>query len=265
MNGQNQQQQQQPGIAIEHLHETGMAIVHGICSIITLPIEYWLRPHFGTRYFNPVVTFFSFVMMVFFSAFVTLFSGLGRMLPFHGVQRSAPISFGMLFFAYFVSGTIHNFRTWRLMIHMQLEEHSQFEGPALPFFRLLPKGRSFFFVRIVWEPLFVWGVALTLSRFFLAEWSVVLYLMIAALALFAKNSIEWYKGWQYLRNLLDVKNRGPLLAKFAEGSASDDELAQIHLSQFPQSAPADIRKAAAQQIAGLPPDIEALISPVEPA
>jgi hypothetical protein len=29
------------------------------------------------------------------------------------------------------------------MLHMELEENSMFEGPALPFFRLLPKGNNF--------------------------------------------------------------------------------------------------------------------------
>jgi hypothetical protein len=242
----------------------GIAIVFGICNIITLPVEYWLRPRFGTRYFHPVTIFFSFVMMIFFSAVITLITGLGRMLPFGGMaHRSAPLTFGMFFVAYFFTGVYHNFRTWRLMLNPQLEEHSQFEGHALAFFRLLPKGKSFWFVRIVWEPLTLLSASLLLSRFQIAEWSVTLYLFIAAFAMFAKNGIEWFQTFSVMRDILDAKARGRLLAKFAEGSASGEELASIHLSQFPASAPPEVKKAAAAKIAGLPPEIERLVYPIE--
>jgi hypothetical protein len=135
------------------------------------------------------------------------------------------------------------------MIHMELEDHSQFEGPPLPFFYLLPKSRNFWFTRIVLEPVFVLLAATVLEDLFIIQSGLALYLRFVALALAMKNFIGWYRAWEFLRNLLDTRNAGPIIAKLVENKASEEDLAPIHLASFPKNIAPEIRRAAAAHIA----------------
>jgi hypothetical protein len=83
---------------------------------------------------------------------------------------------------YFLVSFAHGFRVWRRMMHPELEIHSQFEGPALPFFALLWKGTSFWVTRILWEPLFVVLASIALEDLFIIQHPLGLYLRFAALS-----------------------------------------------------------------------------------
>lgn len=64
-----------------------------------------------------------------------------------------------------------------------------------------------------------------------------------------KNFIAWFRAWEYIRRLLDMRINGPVIAKLVENQAAEEELAPMHLASFPKNIDPEIRKAAAMQIA----------------
>jgi hypothetical protein len=233
------QNQRQPSNKHE-FPETMMNMVFNMCSILTLPIEMVLRPQYGSQYFSPLVTCLTSMVMM----FIPLFSGIGfaHLLPFAS-PPSGLFGLGTISRLYFLGGFIHGFRIWRRMIHMELEVHSEFEGPPLPIFRILPG--TFYVVRIIYEPLFVFLVALVLQNLFILQSAAVNYLILAAMALAMKNYISWFLEWRMLRIIIDMRNTGPIIAKFVENTATETDLATIHLASLPKNIPDDLRRETA--------------------
>lgn len=137
------------------------------------------------------------------------------------------------------------------MVYMDLERFSQFEGPALPFFRLFPGGRSFWLVRIVWEPVTVWVIASLLQTFLIITSGLATFLHLAAFLLAMKCYVMWYRGWEFARNLMDMQNAGPMLGKIADNEASQEDMATLHLASLPKSLSPDIRQKTVSYISGL--------------
>ena len=190
-----QQQQTQPSMNIAQLQQFAINVVENVCSIIAMPVEIILRPQYGTRYFPVPVVFFSALMMIFLPLFSSVATSVVNMIPFHRAEIPVGLfSIASLSTLYFFLSFIHGLRLWRRMIYMELEQHSEFEGPPLPFFRLIPGSRSFWLTRIVLEPAFVLLAASVLERFFIIQSGLSAYLHIAALALAMKNFIGWYRG-----------------------------------------------------------------------
>jgi len=237
-------------IRVEHLQNNAMEFVHALCSVICLPVEVFLRPGYGTRYFPAPITFFSTVMMILLPAIITLFTNFMRMLPLTQPQPATGM-FGLSDYAhvYFIVAMVHGFRLWRRMLNPAREQHSEYEGPALPVFQWIPRGGSFWFVRIVLEPVTVLIAAVILPDFYIVQADLSLYLKLAALALFAKNFISWFRAWEYIRKILDTRISGPIIGKLIDNEATDEELAPMHLASFPKNIDPEIRRAAAKQIA----------------
>jgi len=241
---QNQMQAQQPAMSIEQLHNFAMNVVENVCSMVCMPVEVILRPQYGTRYFAIPTVFFSAMLMIFLPLFSSLVTGLVSMIPFTHVQ--APVGlFGLGSFStlYFLLVFFHGFRLYRRMIFMNLEKNSEFEGPPLPFFRLIPGSQSFYFTRIVLEPAFVFVAASLLERIFIIQSGLSTYLHIAAFMLAMKNFIGWHHGWEFIRKLLDMQYIGPIIAKFIHDTATNDELASAHLTSLPKNLSPDMRRA----------------------
>ena len=158
-------------------------------------------------------------------------------------------SIGSLSKLYFLLSFVHGIRLYRRMIDMSREQNSEFEGPPLPFFHLLPGSGSFWFTRIVLEPAVVFVAATLLEGIFIFQSGLSTYLHFAALALAMKNFIGWYKAWEYLRQLMDMRFAAPIIAKLVENQATEDDLAPIHLASFPKNLSPDIRQAAVSHIA----------------
>jgi hypothetical protein len=141
---------------LDQMQNIALAVTETICSVFCMPLEMILRPQYGTRYYPAYVTFFSAMLMIIIPAFSTMASDAFSMIPFTHIAVPVGVfdmwSLSKLFFFLLF---LHGFRLWRRMVYMDLEKFSRFEGPALPFFRLLPGGRAFNFVRIVLEPLTV--------------------------------------------------------------------------------------------------------------
>ncbi len=252
--------------SLQEFYQGGISLAHGVCGIVTTPVEYALRPFFGTRYFDPIQMMFTCLLMM----LLPLLGGVTNFLPIGGGSYSARgyVGLGTLSFLFFASNLIHGPRLWRRIFHMELEQHSQFEGEALPVFAHLPLGNSFWAVRVLWEPLFVAVVAIALRLVTILDRPAMIYLLVCAAALAFKNYLSWYQSWLHLRTLMDAKFAGPLIAKAVSGKASEKELSQVHMAGFLGSVPAEIRASAIAEMAprtpSLPPEIAQLLSAVEP-
>jgi hypothetical protein len=237
-------------MSIDEWQEAGMTIISSISNIITMPVESLLRPRYGTRYFAAPTFFLSLIMLLVAAALKDIATGISQLLPMG--RPAAPVgAFGIGSFAalFFLTSMIQGFRIWRLMIHPELEQISVFEGPAWPIFDLLPMGGSFWFVRCVWEPLFVFFMAIVLSNFLIVQNSLKIYLQVAAVCLAMKCYITWYRSWAYIRGLMDMANIGPIIASIVNSSATEDELARVHLAGLPRNMPDHLRRATADHLA----------------
>jgi hypothetical protein len=133
------------------------------------------------------------------------------------------------------------------MIHPESEQFSWYEGPALPIFRLVPG--TFWTIRIICEPVFVFVTAMVLENFFILQPGAAHFLMVSAAMLGMKQYIAWYMQWQFLRELMDTRNSAPIIAKIVDNSATEDELAAVHLASIPKDIPDDLRRETASFIA----------------
>ena len=184
-----------------------------------------LRPVYGSTYIPPFILCLSAIMMI----LAPVLDGLFHCVPFIG-GRPSPGLFDIGTFSklFFLGACVHNFRIWRKMVHPESEQFSWFEGPPLPIFRIIPG--TFWMIRIIYEPIFVFLVAVVLGNFFVLQSSAVDFLVVSALMLAMKEYVAWYMTWVQLRQLMDARNAGPLIAKIIDNSATDDELASIHLA-----------------------------------
>jgi hypothetical protein len=228
-----QQQQQQDIMSVEQWENLALNVIEFITSVISMPVEIILRPWYGSRYFSVAVLFFAAVMMILLPAFSLMASGVVSMIPFAGRHQ--------------VIGLFNGFRLWRRMIHMELEKHSRFEGPPLPIFRIIPK--SFWFIRIVMEPASVFVAATIGGNVFIFQSGLVTFLHVAALALLVKNFIGWYREWQFLRDAFDSAALAPVMNKFMQGEATDQELSEVHIASLPKNMPEEMRGPAIARIA----------------
>ncbi len=237
-------------MSVEHLHTTAINVVEALCSVIAMPVETLLRPWYGTRYYPPPVVFFASVLMILIPAIAALLSGIVGMIPFsHPAPAIGLFDIGSLAKLYFLLAAVHAVRLYRRMVTMSKEQCSTWEGPALPFFQLIPWCRSFWVTRIAAEPLFVLLASVVLQDLFVIQSGLATYLRLAALALACKQFLNWHRSWEYLRDLLDARNAGPILARLVENDAREEELSTIHLASFPKDVPEAIRSQAAISIA----------------
>jgi hypothetical protein len=241
--------QNDSGMSIDQLENIALNLVGSICSIGSRPIDMILRPFSGSRYYSTSTVFFSTALMMALPAGAALASGIAHMIP--GAQSAPPALFDIVSFSklYFLLSLIHGVRTWRRMINMETEMHSEFEGPPLPFFRLLPKSESFWFTRIALEPAVVFLAATLLGRIFVLSSGLTTYLQAASFMLAMKQYIEWYKSWLFLRITIDAKVAGPIIARMLENTATPEDMAKIHLASFPDNLSPDIKQAALSHIA----------------
>jgi len=234
---------------LSRLQDMAATIVYNICSIVTMPVEMALRPHYGSRYFPPIVMLFSILMMLVLPLFTGFTEAFSHMMPFVPMQQAPVGLFGMgsLTALFFIGLPIHNFRIWRRMIHPEREQYSQFEGPPLFIFNILPG--TFWMVRILYEPVFLFVLSLILPNFFILQPAAAHYFTFAAIMLAMKNYCAWYMQWQYLRGFLDVTYMGPILGKYMSNTATEEDLATVHLASLPKNLPEEVRRGTAAHIA----------------
>jgi hypothetical protein len=228
---------------IDGFQNTAVNVVDAVCSTVARPIELILRPTHGTRYFTVPVVFLSTMLMIFLPALSAVTEDLEHMLPFTNFHAAVGLfGIGSLSKLYFFLSFVHGIRLWRLMIYMEKEKISTFEGPPLFFFHLLPKSNSFWFTRIVLEPAAVLIAATVLGRLFIFQSGLTTYLQIGALMLSMKELIEFHRAWEYLRQVMDSGNLAPIIASMVENRATQEDLAKAHLASFPANTSPDMRR-----------------------
>ena len=192
----NPQQAGDSGVPnIEQLQNVAMNVVENFCGIVAMPVEIIIRPHYGTRYYPVPVTFFACVMMIILPLFSAMATGIVNMIPFSHAR--APIglfSIGSLSQVFFLLLFIHGIRLYRRMIDMSREQNSEFEGPPLPFFQLIPGTGSFWRTRILIEPAVVFITGTVLGRFYIFQSGLATYVQIAALMLTMKSFVAYGFG-----------------------------------------------------------------------
>jgi len=248
---QPQQQQQQQPMNANSLQDRARNIVYGFCSIFTMPVEVILRPWYGTRYFDPYIPLFSLVALFTIHGLSQFVSPLGSLLFIAArIQRPHELfDLGSLCRLFFLMLVIHNIRLYRRTIHMHLEKHSQFEGPALFFFQLIPGGKSFWVTRIWLEPLFVIVAAFFMHKLFLFSSALESFLFFSAACLALKNFLVWRVQWEIFRKILDMQYAAAAMAGLVHGQPNEKELEQIHVASFPKDIPSDLRRSAAAYMA----------------
>jgi hypothetical protein len=246
------QPQQSKGMNFNQTQETARNIVYGFCSIFSMPVEVILRPQYGTRYFQPQIAVFSVVTMLTLSMISSLAMSYTNPLFMAAHIYKQPqglFSIGSLCELFIFMMFLHAPRLYSRMIHMDREPHSEFEGPALFFFQLIPGGKSFYFTRVALEPALVVIAAVLLNRFFIFRDDLELFLIFSALCLSLKSFISWRAQWETIRKIMDAQFSAPIIASLLEDKASQKDLEQIHLASFPKDIPDNIRRSAAAHMA----------------
>jgi hypothetical protein len=232
------------------MHRYGMAVVESVCTIFTMPLEMILRPQYGTRYFSPPLAFFSAVLMVFLPIFSSAADSFGRLIPFsRGAAPAGLFGLSSLSGLFFFLLLLHSPRLWRRMVYMHLEQYSEFEGPALPVFPLIPGGRSFWITRIFLEPIAVYILASLLQGLGIFQPGLTTFLHLAAVMLCIKEFIVWYRNWEFIRVALDSQAIGKAMGNILQNKATRNELEPMHLASFPKDLPADLRDSALRHFA----------------
>ena len=244
-------QNSSPGaVNMSHLHNTAVNVVEAICSVVAMPVEVCLRPSFGTRFYPIPVFFFAALLMIGLPTFSAIFDGIVGMIPFsHPSRTIGMFDIGSLAKLFFLALAVHFVRLYRRVLHVSLESHSRYEGNPLPFFALLPGSHSWWRVRTLYEPLFVFLTATILHDLFIFTSGLSTYLRCAALALAVKSCVSFFRSWEAIRDLIDAGNAAPVLSKLVENTATQEELAPMHLASFPREISEDVRAKAAVSIA----------------
>jgi hypothetical protein len=242
--------QEKGSLSLDAMQEVAINVVELFCSIICRPVEIILRFRHGSRYFSPTVIALSSLMMIVVPALLSFTSAIGGMIPFtHFQPPRGMFSLGDFAVLYFLLSLFHGLRIYRLMIWPEKELHSEFEGPPWFFIRLIPGTGSWWLTRIAIEPALIFIAATLLENIYIIQSGLSNYLHIAAFALLMRSFISWYRSWEFLRRILDSRAAGPIIARLVEDTASQDELAQIHLANFPRNISPEDRKTAARYIA----------------
>lgn len=247
-----QQQPPQGPLDLEQMQNYGMNLVELFCAIFCMPIELILRPKFGSRYFSPPVWFLSSVVILIQVAVADTLAAFSMPLIFMAARVHRPealFGMGSLAKLFFVLSFIHGFRIYRRMFKPELENHSRYEGPPVFLIQLIPGSRNFWLTRVVIEPAIVLIIATVLQGMFLFQPGLAHYLQFAAICLSMKSFIDWYKSFQFLRDILDARHAGPIIASFVENAASQEDLNSLHLANLPKDLSPEMRRYAAVHIA----------------
>jgi hypothetical protein len=190
------------------------------------------------------------VVMLFVPLFSSVAQTVTSMIPFaRGVPNVGMFGLGSLSSLFFFLIILHGLRLWRRMVYMHLEQYSEFEGPSLPIFPLIPGGKSFWIMRIFLEPIVVYLLASVMQSIGFFQSSLTTYLHLVAIMLCVKEFIVWYCNWEFIRIALHGIVIGHAMGKIVQNKASRDELEPMHLASFPKDLPSDLRESALKNFA----------------
>jgi hypothetical protein len=256
----NDQNDHRPSMSLHELHDMALKLMENLAGVVSMPIEYLLRPFHGTLYFNEVQVMLSCIMMM----VLAVFGGASHLPGMGAGGGRGLIGLGWLAVLFFAVNLYHRWRCWRLMLHPEREDYAQWEGRPLPFFALLPFGKSFWMVRIIHEPLLVVTGALVLRIIGVVNTQALIFLAVSAVFLCVKNNFAWYYNWRQLRIAMDTRYAGPRFAGYVNGTATEEELVKVHLAGFPKNVTRSVKAAVVSRVGGgLPSSYADMVSPID--
>ncbi len=224
----------------------GLAMLaKNVCSLLTFPFEMLLRPQFGSRYFHIILMCLSLPCWQAICFASGIFGGK---------------AYGSLILVIAIwSGCVYNgFRIWKLMLHPEQEKDSEREGEPI-----LKLSDSWAIQRIVYEPLAILIAAILFKLIGVFNLILTLCVVASAAALCLKNIITWYEAWTYLRDMLDQQGRIPIIQAISAGKPAPTTIGRFTLSSIPVGTSAKTQAVIASGLAGLTPEMQKLLSPVE--
>jgi len=228
-----------------------LQFVKGFSDMLSLLIQLFLRPNFGSRYIHP---------------FVGILAGLGNNMLFtFGVVKHVTthsrglIGVSTLVVLFWLATIFHTRRIFRRVMHPETEADSEEDGGS--WFRHASWTRS----RILYEPLSVFLAAIVFYALHITDLFASIYLAVMAIALAMKSSILWFEAWSVIRDLMDKQHRMPILESISQGKPAPETIGGFVLAGIPPSTSAKDRAAIAGKMAGLTPDLMAILSPVKHA
>lgn len=239
---------------------TGARQMQTWLGVFTLFPDMFLRPRFGTQYYEWWQAFISLLLTKLMIFAAGILSAAVDHFYFHRDYRIALYQAGILSTLVTMAFIWHAVRIWRRVIRMDLEANSRSEEDSLWFFRYFPKGDQWHWCRLAYEPAFI-----SLAATFLAVIGIVpklfpLIVYLAAFALFSRAACVYWEGWSYVRNFLDEQDQRRVIEAFIEGAELPQKSGNVVFSSIPASTPRPQLKAIATRMVGLPPEVESLLT-----
>jgi hypothetical protein len=189
-----------------------LEIAKVVTGAFSLGVEVFVRPLFGSTYYNPVGYF----MGIFLWAFCTIATLMMGGSLNSGFGMTAMGLFNILTFSVVV---IQGYRFYLALNDYGVEENSRLAGPAWWFFSKLPGGDRWGLTRIVYEPALCALIPISLWVVNILNGYTALYYTLAACCLSAKGILTYYDVWKHGRRLLDDQSQLPYLQSLAQGNS----------------------------------------------
>ena len=241
--------------SLDALVDTAIDVNYCCASIVAAPVEILIRWFQGSRY-NNILTL-PLAQLILIAMTAAGLTGGHYVNGEHGL-----IGIGWVYAVFQIGLWAHYLHVINVMIHPEKERDSREDGVALAFWKMLPYGSSWNVVRFVYEPGLVIGVGIVGTLIHLFTRTVGLYLVIAGLALVTKVSILWFRGWEWLRDILDQFGRTRRV--FGDGrqggmEAVKDAIAKV-VARIPVSLPSGVIQSVQQMAShSLPAELQSLI------
>ena len=116
---------------------------------------------------------------------------------------------------------------------------------------------------MLWEPLCI-SIAFTMLAIIgIVPFLFPLYIYLCSFALFMRALATWDDGRSYSRFMMNQAHRMKIIEAIAEGVEPPETMGRSVLAGIPASTPVQQRKLIAMSMAGLTPEMEAMLSKPE--
>ncbi len=239
--------------------------LQSIFQFFTLLLDMLMQPKFATQYYTLTQVFTNVVTSW---LAITITGGLSWALDvfyFKGTGQMTLVSTCVLHMGLLILIGYHAYRLGRLYIDQDLESDSESDGPPLRIFRWFPNGDHWGYTRMFWQPLIA-SVAFTIPALLgIIPLLFPLYIYMCSFALFMRALATWHEGWCYSRSVRDQNHRAAIIQGIADGAVPPTTIGRIALCGVSDATPPQQRKTIYMDMAGLTPEMQAMLSPVDKA
>lgn len=209
----------------DKLLEKVLEVAKGILTTWAIPVEMWVRPGFGSEYYNPIQVICSLMITQCVFGLSVLLRVGAHMIPEKWRPGSCLIGMGVVLVLYYVTLAYHGWRVSKLMKNMDLEFDSQEDGDTIRAMQALPKGTNWVRARVWYEPSLIIVLSLTLWAVRLMDIYATLFLVFCAVSLWCKAALLTYEAWHYVRGKRNADARGKKLRGIFKGHQAPQTMA----------------------------------------